>query len=176
MPPRKSLLHRLWLKNRLPSVLPATKSAATVVNRAVAATTVAMKNASHVKNVPNVLHAKSVHRVRNARLVKNAHRALHAKPLLKKPAQHHAKSVRPVPHVKSVRLVQHVHLVKTASLVKSVFVNCASRWMPLRQPMQRLAKSVLSALHVKSVNHALLVKNASLVPSRPLPRSAKTKC
>jgi hypothetical protein len=57
------------LKNRLPSVLPATKSVATVVNRAATVTVAAMKNANLVRNV---------HRVKNALHVS------HAKPAKKR--------------------------------------------------------------------------------------------
>lgn len=149
------------MKNRLQnSVQLATKNVATVVNRAVAATIVVMKNANLVKNVlparsvPNAHRVKSVHLANNAHRVKNVPSANLVKPVK---TRHLAKSVRPVLPVSASR----VKLVKTAR-----FVNCASLWT---QPRLLIwpAKNVLNALRVKSVNHASLVKNVNHAPNRP---------
>jgi hypothetical protein len=150
------------LKNRLPSVLLATKSVATVVNRPATVTVAAMKSASLVRNVhrvKNAHHAKPAKKLqqspRNALRVKSAHHA----PLVKNVLR----AVKNVHHAPRVKIASHVASVKNA-----LFVNCASLWMQL-QPLLLPLKSVQLASHVKNVLHAHRVKNVSHVPSKPLP-------
>ncbi len=117
------MLHRRWLKNLLPnSARPVTKSVATVVNKAAAATTVVTKSASLVKSVHPAKNVQNAHRAKSVRLVKNVHRVKSAPfASLVKPvkSQRHAKNVRPVHPVSA----SHVKPVKIARSV-----NCASLW------------------------------------------------
>ncbi len=86
----------------------------------------ATKSANHVKSVPNAHHAKSVSHARNALRVKNVR---HVK------SAHHARNAPHASHAKTA----------VATVAKSACANCASRWMPLRQPSAKSASRVKSA-------------------------------